>query len=244
MSRKAQRAALLGATLAFSILAVLVAVGALTRIDNYALGHLAPGELPVESEIPLLGRLFQYHGHNFDASQVVRLPGTLAASVLMLLLGCAILWRRGDRRGVLLWVAAFIAANVVVTVCQVAIAKPALYGLYNTEPVKLSEFDMSFPSGHTMRIALLAALFAYVWQWLRWPLLAWLVVAVVAIEVDHLHTLSDILGGLLLGVIAVLSVALVLKADLAGAQSPHRSSLDLPNGVPQDPVLQRSGADR
>ena len=96
-----QRVALVGATLAFAVLAVLVAVGALTRVDDYALDHLAPGGLPVESKIPLFGRLFQYHGHHFDASQVVRLPGTFAASVLLLLLGCAILWRRGDRRAVL-----------------------------------------------------------------------------------------------------------------------------------------------
>ncbi len=243
MSRNAQRAALLGATLAFAILAVLVAVGALARIDNYGLDHLAPGGLPVESEIPLLGRLFQYHGHSFDASQVVMLPGTFAASVLLLLLGCAILWRRGDRRAVLLWGGAFIAANVVVIACKGTIAKPALYGLYNTEPVKLSEFDMSFPSGHTMRIALLAALFAYVWHWLRWPLLAWVVVAVAAIEIDHLHTLSDIVGGLLLGAIAILSVALALDAARAGAESPHQSSADLPSAAPQDSVLQRGGVE-
>ncbi len=243
MSRNALRAALLAATLAFAILAVLVAVGALTRIDDYGLDHLGAGGVPVESEIPLLGRLFQYHGDSLDASQVVRLPGTVAASVLLLLLGCAILWRRGDRKAVLLWGGAFIAANVVVIACKETIAKPALYGLYNTEPVKLSEFDMSFPSGHTMRIALLAALFAYVWHWLRWPLLACVVVAVATIEIDHLHTLSDIVGGLLLGASAILSVALALEAARAGAESPNQSSADLPSAAPQDSVLQRGSAE-
>ncbi len=135
----------------------------------------------------------------------------------------------------LLWGGAFIAANIVVIACQEAISKPALYGLYNTEPVKLSEFDMSFPSGHAMRIVLLAALFAYLWPALRWALLVWVVVAVVTIEIDHLHTLSDIVGGLLLSVVAILSVALALEASRT-ATSSQLGRNGHHNAPPHDPI--------
>lgn len=242
MSRTAQATALVGATVAFASLAALTSVGTFTRIDSYALDHLAPGGIPIESKIPLLGELFQYHGHHFDVSQVVRLPGTIVASILLLLIGSAVLWRRGERRALVLWGGAFAVANIVVIVCQETVVKPSLFGRYYEQPVELSEFHMSFPSGHAMRLVLLAALFAYLWRWLRWPLLAWVTAAVVSIQVDHLHTLSDIAGGLVLGCVAILSVVLALDPARGDLQSKRHGSARDTEALQPDPLpLRRLG---
>jgi membrane-associated phospholipid phosphatase len=64
--------------------------------------------------------------------------------------------------------------------------------------VHLVAFDSSWPSGHALRCALVAAALATVWPRLRIPLLIWLAAVVVLLELAGFHTPTDLVGGLLL----------------------------------------------
>ncbi len=221
MSRWRWPAPALAAGGAFLVLAVVVAVGWLDAVDRYAVRELMPGGLPIESSIPVIGRLLQYHGHHFDLSQVVRVPGTIVASVVLAFLAGLVLLRRGERRACVAWALAFAAANAVVVVGQTVITKPALYGIAYGRHERLDGFLSSFPSGHATRLVLLGAVFTYLWPRAGALLAVWVAGALVSLEVDGLHTPSDIAGGVLLAVAVLLSMPVVGVLD-RGRQSTRR----------------------
>ncbi len=115
---------------------------------------------------------------------------------MLLLVGCAILWRRGRHHEALVWLGVFAAGNAVMLICKEIVTKPMVYD----DHTPLVEFTSSFPSGHAMRAVILAALFATIWPRLRWLLALWAAAAVVSLEIDRIHALSDLAGGVLLGV--------------------------------------------
>ena len=78
----------------------------------------------------------------------------------------------------------------------------------------LVAFDSSWPSGHALRCALLAAALAAAWPWLRITLALWLTAAVVLLELAGFHKPTDLAGGLLLA-----------TAAAAGAVALERSGL-------------------
>ena len=157
-------------------------------------------------------RLFQYHGHHFDASQVVRLPGSVVPSLIVLFAACTILWRRRDFRSSVVWVAAFGIASAVVLIGKETMTKPLLFRVERGQLERVDDFTSSFPSGHTSRIVLLAALFTYLWPRLRLLFVLWAVAAIVSLEIDRIHTPSDIAGGILLATAIILAIPLVRKA--------------------------------
>ncbi len=203
---------------AFLLLALLVAAGDLDRVDRFAVRHLMPGLSSHEARTSLLGSLLSYHGHSFHLTGVVKLPASALLSSLVVAATCAILWRRGRRAGAALWAGAFAVAVAVELVCKATITKPALYTTTDDGPLHLTGFDSSFPSGHAVRGAMLVAVVASVWPRLRPLLLVWLVALVCILELDAIHTPSDIVAGLLLATTLVLLVALgVHRLGPAGA---------------------------
>jgi membrane-associated phospholipid phosphatase len=74
--------------------------------------------------------------------------------------------------------------------------------LYRHE-VHLVAFDNSWPSGHALRCAIVAAALTAAWPRLRIMLGVWLAAAVVLLELAGFHTPSDLAGGLLLATVAV-----------------------------------------
>jgi membrane-associated phospholipid phosphatase len=80
--------------------------------------------------------------------------------------------------------------------------------------VHVVAFDSSWPSGHALRSALVAAALAAAWPRLRIPLALWLAAAVVLLELAGFHTPTDLAGGLLLA-----------TAAAAGAVALERSGL-------------------
>lgn len=207
MSRNTRLAAAISAAAGLVVLTILVATGSLSSADRYAFRHLMPGGLPDDSPIPVIGKLLQYHGHHFDASQIVRLPGTIVASTLVLALGCAVLWQRGQRPSAVIWLIAFAVANAVVLLGKTTIDQPAIVDTGD----RRYDFISSYPSGHATRIVLLAALFATIWPKVRWLLYAWALVAIVSLEIDGIHTPSDVAGGVLLGTSIALAVPLAAQ---------------------------------
>lgn len=177
-------------------MAGLVASGALTGLDQWAVGHAmpfagGPSSQPtlLESIVPLLHA--QFHPAGAAIAQIVTLP---AQVVLSFLLVAAAAWKRRNAD----WVALWIAAVAVELVFRHALTRPALY----RHGVHLVAFDTSWPSGHALRCAIVAAALAAAWPRLRIPLLVWLAAVAALLELAGFHTPTDVAGGLLLALVA------------------------------------------
>jgi membrane-associated phospholipid phosphatase len=196
-----RRSALLAA--AFAALAVLVATGAVNGLDQWAVDHLMPGlggsrreSTKLEALVPLLHA--HWHGTLDPIANVVTLPAQAVIASVIAAAGCAVLWRAGRTRAAVAWGSAWIVANAVELLCKSVLARPLLH--FERSP--LWGFQSSWPSGHTIRAVLIAAIVAAVWPAAgRW-VAVWTVAALVFLEVGGFHTPTDIAGGLLLALLA------------------------------------------
>lgn len=199
------------AAAAFAALAGLVASGATTRLDQWAVEQAmplagGPGSAPstLDSIVPF--RHSPFHPLGVGVTQIVTLPGQVVFSLLLVLVAASLLWRRGRAEAAVCLTAAWFVAVGVELVFRHTLTREPLY----RDGVHLVGFDMSWPSGHTLRCALVAAALAAVWPRLRIPLGTWFVSVAVLLELAGLHTPSDVVGGLLLAA-AVLAGAVVLE---------------------------------
>jgi membrane-associated phospholipid phosphatase len=174
-----------------------VASGAATGFDQWACRHAMPfagkpGPPPTlsESVVPLLHA--GWHPVGLAVAQLVTLPGQAVISFLLVLLAA---WRLRTPA----WIVAWLAAVAVELVFRHALTRPALY----RHGVHVVAFDTSWPSGHALRCAIVAAALAAAWPRLRYVLGIWLAAAVVLLELAGFHAPTDILGGLLLATVAV-----------------------------------------
>jgi hypothetical protein len=167
-------------TAAFAALAGLVATGATTGIDGWAITHTMPGaqfsgHTPTTAEglVPLLH--VRWHGAVHILAEIVTVPAAFLPSLVILV----VLRRFG-------WILVWAIGNAIEELCKWTLSRPALYhhGLH------LAAFDHSYPSGHTVRAAILAA----AWR----PARPWAVAAIVMLEVGGFHVPTDLAGGVLL----------------------------------------------
>jgi len=193
---------------AFAALAGLVASGAATGLDRWAAEHAmplagAPGNAPTLSEslVPLLHA--GWHPVGIAVAQIVTLPGQVLLSFVLVSLASWKLRAPG-------WIAAWLLAVAVEVVFRHALTRPPVY----RHGVHLVGLDMSWPSGHALRCALVAAALAAAWPRLRVPLGVWLVTAVVLLELAGFHTVTDVVGGLLLAIVAVVGVVELERSGL------------------------------
>jgi len=175
------------ACLSFAGLAVAVAAGAFTGIDQWAVDHVMPGGHFTGGQPNLLDALVPLAGTHWDsalsvAAAVVAIPASFLPALALTA------WRSRP-------VAALVIAGTAVeALCKEVLSRPPLH--HGT--LHVVAFDGSFPSGHALRVVLVAAAFAS-------PLAAaWAVLAVVLIQLAGWHTPSDILGGLLLALLGLL----------------------------------------
>lgn len=198
---------------AYAALAVLVAAGTLTGIDQWAVDHLMPGRPGIQHEstlteavVPLL------HASWSPALDVVGNVVTLPAQVVIasvLAAGCCLLlWRRDRRRAAIAWSIAWIAGNLVEVLTKSTLDRPLLHA----GGVALTGLRSSYPSGHTLRALLLAAIVTAVWPAARRWAFLWAAATLVLLELDGFHVPSDIAGGLLLAALLIL-----LARDASGA---------------------------
>jgi membrane-associated phospholipid phosphatase len=203
-----------GAAAAFGVLAGLVASGATTGLDQWAVDHampLASTSTPpsaLETVVPLLH--VPFHPLGVAVAQIVTLPGQLVFSLLLVLAAAWRLWTHGRRNAAVCCVGAWVVAVVVEIVFRHTLTRPPLY----RNGVHVVAFDMSWPSGHALRCALVAVAFAVAWPRLRVPLGIWLAAVVVLLELAGFHTPTDLVGGLLLATAAVAGAAVLGRSGL------------------------------
>lgn len=177
---------------AFAALAALVATGATTGIDQWAIDHAMPGA-QFSGRKPSLGdaliplRHVHWHGAVHVIAEIVTLPAALLPSLLVLV---------ALRKFV--WLIPWAAGTAIEELCKLTLARPALYhhGLH------LAAFDHAYPSGHTIRAVVIAA---------AWPAARpWAAAAIVLLELGGFHVPTDIVGGLLLALLLSLGLRLRL----------------------------------
>jgi membrane-associated phospholipid phosphatase len=213
-------AAIAATVAAFAVLATLVVTGALQAVDQYAVDHWMANFEPSSGSI--WGSLsHQFYPHLGSPLQVFCNLWTFPASVfvtgVVLVTCCVALVRRGQRAAALAWFVAWLAANFVEVVGKLVLHRPALHAIDAGMRVWFSGFSHSFPSGHALRATLTAALLATVWKRATLPAFAWTVVVFPTLVVGAAHTPTDIVGGALVALIAILSVRAYLGARVVTA---------------------------
>jgi membrane-associated phospholipid phosphatase len=179
----------------FAALAGLVAAGALTGLDQWAIDHAMPWARFTPGKPSLTGALIplwheDWHPFARAAADVVTLPAFFLPATAIVAVACA---RLRGRRAVALAVA-FVLGNAAEVVTKAALTRPALH--WHT--LHVDGFDNSYPSGHTVRTVFVAAAVAAAWpRAARWAV-AWAACSLAMLELAGLHVPSDIAGGLLL----------------------------------------------
>jgi membrane-associated phospholipid phosphatase len=184
---------------AYATLAVLVAAGAFTRVDQWAVEHLMPsasfhGGRPgwLEAAVPLLHQRFD--SPLAVAADIVTLPAAALVSLVIVIAA----WRVAGP-GLL---AAWAAGSAVELLCKHVLVRPALYA----GTLHIDAFDSSFPSGHALRAVLVACAVAQLWPRAGRVAAVWVIASVVLLQLAGWHTPTDLAGGLLLGGLAALAL--------------------------------------
>ena len=173
---------------AFAALAVAVAAGGLTGLDQWAVDHAMPGGSFTGGEPSLLDALVPLAGTHWGSVWSV-LVNVVAAPASFLVALALVTWR-SRVLGALL-----VAAVAVETLLKDVLTRPELH--HGAQHVVA--FDNSFPSGHTLRAVIVAGALASPWAG------AWAVATIVLLQLAGWHTPTDIAGGLLLGASALLA---------------------------------------
>jgi membrane-associated phospholipid phosphatase len=179
---------------AFAVLAVLVAAGAFTHLDQWTIDHLMPGahfrprerNTLVESIVPLYGSHWS-SGYGI-AANIVTLPAAFLVSLAIVTAISRVL------------AFALLAGVVVEVICKEALERPRLY----SDGVHIVAFNSSFPSGHTLRTVIVAAAIGWAWPRLRLLAIVWAIASLTLLELAGWHVPTDIAGGVLVGVLALL----------------------------------------
>ena len=143
----------------------------------------------LESLVPLYHAIWQPAGA--AVAQIVTLPGQVLISFAIVAVGA---WKLRAP----VWILAWVGVVAVEIVCRHVLTRPALY----RDGVHVTAFDSSWPSGHALRCALVAAVLAAVWPRARTAIVVWLVAAAVLLVLAGFHTPTDVAGGLLLALVA------------------------------------------
>lgn len=175
------------AALGFAALAVAVSAGAFTGLDQWAVDHVMPAGHFTGGEPSLFHALVPLAGTHWGsalsvAAAVVAIPASFLVALALAT------WRSR------LLGAVVVAGTAVETLSKHVLTRPELH--HGTHHIVA--FDDSFPSGHALRTVLVAAAFAS-------PMAAaWAVATLVLIELAGWHTPTDLLGGVLLGLLGLL----------------------------------------
>jgi membrane-associated phospholipid phosphatase len=203
-----ERATALAALVAgFGALAGLVVAGTLNGLDGYALAHWMPGFRPSSSSgLDLRGLWRPFTLSDNWWTKLLGLwtyPASVLVSGLVFAAAFVALRRRGAERAALVWAGAWIAGNALEVVGKELLDRPRLHW----HGAAIESFQGSFPSGHTIRSILVAALLLWFFGRRAWAAVLWAALVLPSLVVIEAHTPSDVLGGMCVG----LALALVAR---------------------------------
>ena len=208
-------------------LSALVAAGALTRIDQFAVDHLMPWLQPSSRAADLLVGLyrpFALGSANWTkVLDVWTYPCSVLISGLVVLYAAVRLWRPYGPLVALAPAAAWVVGNGLEVLGKHTITRPALDRQVGPVRVHIVAFDDSFPSGHMIRGVLVAFTIALLWPRATRAAAVWVLLVAVALVVAGDHTPTDVAGGILTGLIVLTCLAAALSPTRAG-RAPARGA--------------------
>lgn len=190
--RRVPRTAILAGAL-FLALTGLVRAGVFTDVDRYAVDNLMPWAQFGRHRLIDIATLFVPETRPTLAGTLATLwtyPASPFVSGLIVVL-CA--WRLRDPVPLWLWV----GANAIEFAGKLTVSRPS---------VGQPGFGDSFPSGHTVRAFVTAAIVAWTWRNARVPAYAWAVGVALALVAIGDHVPTDVVGGFLLAVALLAAV--------------------------------------
>ena len=209
----------LGAALA--VLTALVAVGSLTGVDQFSLDHLMPWYRPALGHTDEVAGFYQPFGlHTSVWTKLLNLwtyPCSLLISGVVVVYAAVRLWRPAGPAVALAPAALWLVGNAVEVIGKHTITRPELDRHGGPNPGKVPVFDNSFPSGHTIRGMIVAFALILIWPRATRAVLLWLLFVPVALVLSASHTITDVLGGILAGLILLLGARLLLGTSRARA---------------------------
>jgi membrane-associated phospholipid phosphatase len=166
--------------------------GVFTGIDRYSARHLMPWLEPSTSRLINIGALFLPETRPSLGGSLVALwtyPASPFISGLVIAACAYAVDRRGDRRAAFSFFVLWIVANVLELIGKLVIARPA---------IGVHRFQHSYPSGHTLRAFVIAAVVTWTWRRTGPTVTVWALAVPVALVLLGDHTPTDVVGGLLL----------------------------------------------
>jgi membrane-associated phospholipid phosphatase len=188
---------------AFLVLTGLVWAGVFTWLDRYSVGHLMPWAQFGPAKLISISTVFKPETRSTLGGTLVALWTYPASPFISGLVVLACAWRLPRRAGVVA-IALWVAANAVELAGKVIVSRPF---------VGQPGFTHSFPSGHTVRAFVTAAILAWVWRRAAWPALAWAVGVACALVAIGDHVPTDVVGGVLLAACLVYSAGAALPTS-------------------------------
>jgi membrane-associated phospholipid phosphatase len=208
---------LAGLVFALVLLTALVWAGWLTRVDQFSLDHLMPWLHPEATKkggTEGFYRPFALHTSNGSKLMAIwTYPCSILVSTIVVVGAGIVLWRRyGPLVGILPAVA-WVIGNGVEVIGKGVITRPPLYGSADGARVHVTPFDDSYPSGHMLRGVIVAfalgLIFTRQWKWLA----VWAALVGPALVLQSAHTITDVVGGALVGLILVVLMLCVIRAE-------------------------------
>jgi membrane-associated phospholipid phosphatase len=200
------------------VLAVSVWAGWLGRVDQFAVDQLMPARRADAGVLPsgwaLLPTLhIRSRGPHSTLgliAEATTLVGSSLLACLVVVLLSVLLWRRGERTAAAIWSVAFLLGNAIEILGKTFVERSSLHRLVGDRLFILHAYDSSFPSGHMLRVSLLALMLSSVYARGRTVAALFSLLVGAMLVVSGAHVLSDVFGGAL-G--AVLAAAVVRDAQ-------------------------------
>ena len=205
----------------YAVLAVLVAHGTFTRFDQFLIDHLMIRFKPSPQGSEGYSGLYKPFGAHTPTSARILDVLTYPCSALISLLvvaGFALAVRR--RVGWIVAVApaaAWVVGNVVEKIGKHWLYRPHLTMTSGGVPIHVIGYDNSFPSGHMMRCLIVGLCVVLLWRRATPWVIAWAALVGHALVVEDSHTVTDVIGGALVGAMLVLLLRAPLVSLLSGS---------------------------
>jgi membrane-associated phospholipid phosphatase len=209
--------ALAATAAALAALTALVLTGATTGIDDWGIDHVSPGVDPYDQRVGLVhleGLWRPFAVHNPWWQKLLDLfiyPASVLVCVLVLICAFVALRRSGRLWAALIWPCAWVLVNGIEVVGKHELTRPDVYWSNASPRIHLAPFDQSYPSGHAARALVIAGVVAFVWPRLARAAFAWALLVGPVLVVGADHTVSDVIGGALLGLAVVCAAHAMIR---------------------------------